>query len=482
MEYPREYETYWTRFRDLSIVICGDGRDPRTGYTAICGAPGAGGNANGRTVLLRNGEIVATSYWRFPDANAGHTMWFDLVLRKQGNTIEFWVEGRRVITFTDAQPLDGGVPGVLTVNNGVAIARARLAFANPPAPRTDPQVTLDDPWYPAWANVGRPLALEFPRTFATSGKPVHLQAVPREVPPEEKAAPVADGMRVTITPQAPGDHWYQVRATDGGTASPAFHVTLPVFTPSLKRDDSHAVVLYRFDEEKGNIIKDHGAGPAADLVIPKEAPVAWQPGQGITVHGPGRIMTKDGVPKLMAVAQKKACSIEVWFAPDTMYPPTYWLGGLLEWGLPNEVRNFAVGQLWWDLILSPYGTTFKPWSGRATVNAKVLRTGLQHAMITWDGTVTRSYVNGRQVGEARSPWREAQWHPDAPLIVGSLAAGQPNYQVDIARAYQIGTWIMPNRPEMQHCFLGSLYLAAVHDRCFTPDEVQRNYQAGPSAR
>jgi len=482
MEYPREDETYWTRFRDLGIVICGDGHDPRTGYTVIAGAPGAGGNPNGRTVLMRNGKIVATSYWRFPDANAGHTNWFDMILRKRGNTVEFWLEGQRLMQFQDDQPLDGGVPGVLAVNNGVAVARARLAFANPPTPRTDPQVTLDDPWYPFWGNVGRPLTLDFPHTFATSGKPVHLEAVPRAVPPEEKATPAVAGTRVTITPQVPGNHWYQVRASDGDATSPAFHITLPVFTPSLKRDDSHAVVLYRFDEGKGSVIKDYGAGPAADLIIPKDAPVDWVPGQGITVHGPGRVMTKDGVPKLMSVAQKKTCSIEIWFSPDTMYPPTYWLGGLLEWGLPNEVRNFAVGQLWWDLILSPYGTTFKPWSGRATVNNNVLRTGLQHAMITWDGATTRSYVNGNLVGTSQAPWREASWHPEAPIIVGSLAAGQPNYQLDIARAYQIGTWIMPNRPEMQHCFLGSLYLVAVHDRCFTPDEVQKNYQAGPSAR
>ncbi|MHB0938512.1 MAG: LamG-like jellyroll fold domain-containing protein [Armatimonadota bacterium] len=482
MEYPREDETYWTRFRDLGLVICGDGHDPRTGYTAIAGAPGAGGNPNGRTVLMRNGAIVATSYWRFPSANAGHTAWYNMILRKRGNTIEFWIEGQRVLQYQDEQPLDGGVPGVLAVNNGVAISRARLAFANPPVLRADPQVILDDPWYPAWGNVGRPLTLDFPHSFATTGKPVRLEATPRAVPPAEKAAPVVNGTRVTITPQTAGDHWYQVRASDGSATSPAFHIALPVFTPSLKRDDTHAVVLYRFDEEKGGVIKDHGTGPAADLVIPKDAPVEWLPGQGITIHGPGRIMTRDGVPKLMSVTQKKTCSIELWFSPDTMYPPTYWLGGLLEWGLPNEVRNFAVAHIWWDLILSPYGTTFQPWRGRATVNKEVLRTGLQHAMITWDGTTTRSYVNGKLVGESRNAWREAQWHPDAPLIVGSLAAGQPNYQVDIARAYQIGTWIMPNRPEMQHCFLGSLYLAAVHDRCFAPDDVQRHYQAGPSAR
>jgi hypothetical protein len=482
MEYPREDETYWTRFRDLGITICGDGRDPRTGYTGIVGVPDAGGNPNRRSVLMRNGQIVATSGRRFPIADAGHTMWFDLMLRKRGNTVEFWIEGRLEMQFTDDRPIDGGVPGVLAVNNGIAVARARLAFANPPAPRTDPQLTLDDPWYPAWANVGRPLLLDFPHAFATTGKPVRLEVAPRAVPEAEKAAPAVDGTRVSITPKSPGKHWYQVRASDGKYASPAFHISLPVFTPDLGRDDSRALVLYRFDEGEGNVIRDHGSGPAADLVIPDDAPVARLPGQGITIHGPGRIMTKEGVAKLMAVAEKKACSIELWIAPDTMYPPTYWLGGLLEWGQPKEQRNFAVAHLWWDLLLSPHGATFHPWRGRAIVNKRVLRTGLQHVMVTWDGAVTRSYVNGEIVGTSQVSWRETQWDPAAPLVVGSLAEGQPNYHADIANAYHIGQWIMPNRPEMEHCFLGSLYLAAVHDRCFPPEEVRNNYQAGPSAR
>jgi len=482
MEYPREDETYWTRFRDLGVIICGDGHDPRTGYTGILGAPDANGNPNRRSVLMRNGKIVATSYWQFPDPNTGHVMWFDLMLRKHGNTVEFWIEGQRAIQFTDDQPIDGGVPGVLAMNNGVAVARARLAFANPPVPRADPQLTLDDPWYPAWANVGHPLTLGFPHSFATSGKPVHLEAVPRAAPGEEKAAPAVEGMRVTIVPRAPGNHWYQVRASDGSYTSPAFHITLPVFTPSLGRDDSHALVLYRFDEEKGNVIKDHGTGPAADLVIPEGAPVERLPGQGITIHGAGRIMTKEGVAKLMALAEKKACSVELWIAPDTMYPPTYWLGGLLEWGLPNEVRNFAVAHLWWDLLISPRDSTFHPWRGRDIINARVLRTGLQHVMVTWDGAVTRSYINGNLVGTSQTSWQQTKWSPEAPLIVGSLAAGQPNYREDICNAYNIGTWIMPNRPEMEHCFLGSIYLAAVHDRCFTAEEVERNYKAGPSAR
>jgi len=482
MEYPRETQNYWERFRDMGIVICGDGHNPRLGYTAICGTSefGMGGK---KTVLLRNGAVVGTADiggYEAIDTDA-HTGWLNLELRKRGKTVELWVEGRKAISFTDNDPLEGGVPGVLAVNNGIAVARVRIACANPPVPRTDPLVTLDDPWYPAWANVGRPLTLEFPRSYATSGRPVTLAVEPREVPTAEKAVPEVKGSRVTITPQVSGNHWYRVTATDDATRSPAFHITLPVYDPARGRDDSHALVLYRFDEGQGNVIKDHGQGAPADLVIPDGAPVEWLPGQGITQHGLGRIMTKDGAAKLMAIAKTNACSFEFWIAPDTLHPPTWWLAGLLAWELPNEQRNITVSHFWASLAIAPHGATYCGNAGGAVYGWGPLD-GLRHVMVTWDGAVTRCYIDGNEMQQFHIPWHTDAWNPAAPLLLGSLAEGEPNYHEIMANFGGISLAIMPNRPEMQHCFLGSFYLAAIHDRCFSADEVKRHYEAGPSAR
>ncbi len=35
---------------------------------------------------------------------------------------------------------------------------------------------------------------------------------------------------------------------------------------------------------------------------------------------------------------------------------------------------------------------------------------------------------------------------------------------------------------MQRNYLGTYYLVAIHDRCFSAGEVLRHYQAGPSAK
>ena len=367
MEYPRERQVYWhgERERDYAITICGDGQDPHSGYAGIYGADQSFSTPDKRSVLLRNGVEVGSAPFTPPTDGEGHTAWFHLELRKYGNTVEFWVRDQLAVRFVDPQPLEGGVPAVWTSDNAMAVARARICFANPAQARDDTQVSLDDSWYPCWADIGRPLTIAFPHAAASSGQPVHLSVKAREIPGAEHAVPQVQGMQVTLTPQVAGDHWYEIRAGDGTAQSPPFHLTFPVFTPSLKRDDSHAVVLYRFDEGQGNVIKDHGAGAPADLIIPDKAPVAWRTGQGLWLHGWGPIQTAGGVPKLMALAQHNAATLEAWIDTDTVCPPTDWLGGLLAWERPREERNIVIAHMCYHLVVMPAGTTFEPWHGGA---------------------------------------------------------------------------------------------------------------------
>jgi len=482
MEYPRQRRTYWAddRFSDYALTICGDGHDPRSGYAGIFAAARSVDAHDRRTVLLRNGVEVGSVLIPPPDSGLGHTAWYHLQLFKHGAVVELWVNGARAVTFTDPAPIDGGVPAVWTTDNGIAVARARLCYANPPVARVDPRVTIDDPGYPTWANVGQPLTLDFPHACSSSGQPVTLAVTARQAPAAEPALPAVKGTRVTFTPRAPGTHWYQITARDGAVSSPAFHLLLPAFTPSLGRDDTHAVVLYRFDEGRGTVVKDHGAGAPADLVIPATAPVAWKSGQGLWVHGPGPIQTAGGVAKLMALAEKKAATIELWLDADTLYTPTDWVAGLLAWELPHEQRNFAIAQYNFYLAVATPGVTFEPSQGSTFTH--VMRTGLLHVVVTWDGTLTRYYVNGDLKGTVTRDWQPTRWSAAAPLLLGSLAEGQPNYHDRIARFLGPRPDILANAREMNHCYLGTFYLAAVHDKCFTDEEVKRHYQAGPSAR
>ena len=83
MEYLRERDYYEQRFRDVAITICGDGYNPRSGYSAIYGAPDADGTPNKRTVLMRNGVVVASRPESIAGKDANHHHWFNLQLRNR---------------------------------------------------------------------------------------------------------------------------------------------------------------------------------------------------------------------------------------------------------------------------------------------------------------------------------------------------------------------------------------------------------------
>ena len=377
-------------------------------------------------------------------------------LRKHGNTVEFWVEGRKALSYTDSQPIAGGIPAIWTTDNGIALARATIRYATPPQPAELPRVVLETPDYPEWVNLGHPLTLDLGQTWSTTGKPVTLKAAPksgRDVPKGDEDAVTVNGLRTTFAPKHLGNHWYQLTATDGATTSPAFHLTAPVFNPALGRDDAHTLILYRFDEGDGATIHDRAAiKPALDIAIPQDAPVQWQPIQGLTLRGVTKLTTAPAL-KLAAIADKGTCTMEAWVSTDTLYPPSGWTGSLMSWEATFNQPNLA-------FMHRSQSNTFNTRGASGELRQAIwggYRTGLQHYVATWDGKVITGYINGALVYSAAFPITPALWAKDAPLWIGSVNNGQFN-------------------------FLGTLYLLAIHDTCLTADQVKRHYQAGPSGR
>ncbi len=482
MEYPREREIYDNRYRNFAVTICGDGRDPLSGYAGIFGVPDETGAPNRRSVLLRNGVEVGSTTITVPGRGAAHREWFNLMLKKRGNVVELYLEGRLAITYTDPKPLAGGVPAAWASDNCISMARARVLFANPPQHRQDPTVLIDMPWYPEWANVGAPIALSFPESWSTTGWPVFLEATAKVMPTEDPATRLAlpitdglhiatakavdpkaadiliDGLDVVATPKVAGEHWYEITANDSENASEPYHLSFRAFNPAVGRDDRHALVLYRFDEGAGETIYDYSnIAPALDLTITNPAAARWVPGQGLTqmsIADP--IMSAKTAGKLMTIAQTKQCTIEAWISTDTIYPPTGWIGCVMALESTGiDKRNFALGHQSGSLLLSPRATPITVGDNRNLI-APGFRTSLQHYVVTWDGTNTRCYINGVKVADKIIAWQPEQWTRDAMLVLGN--------QLDLGRAY-----------------LGTYYLLAIHDRGFSDDEVKQHYDAGPSA-
>jgi hypothetical protein len=167
-------------------------------------------------------------------------------------------------------------------------------------------------------------------------------------------------------------------------------------------------------------------------------------------------MTMEPAEKLMGIAQTKQCTIEAWLSTDTVYPPTGWMGCIFTWEQSQEKRNFALGHQSTSWMLAPRNTPLVVSDARNHISAG-FRTSLQHYVITWDGTTTRSFLNGVKQIQKAVAWQPETWAKEYPLLLGN--------QVDNSRSY-----------------LGTYYLLAIHDRCLSEDDVKRHFEAGPSAK
>lgn len=120
---------------DAALTICGDGKSLGTGYTFIAGA-----DDNTRSVLMKNGQIVASSSEpaaimpRLTDGNPGndamHRRWWFARVDKSGGKISCYLDDKLVLSYNDDAPLQGGQTAIWTLNNGIMLARVQLYYQN----------------------------------------------------------------------------------------------------------------------------------------------------------------------------------------------------------------------------------------------------------------------------------------------------------------------------------------------------------------
>jgi len=122
--------------RDVGLTICGDGVNLASGYTVIVGA-----EQNQKTALFRNGTLVATTRdsgallpkgymhgrGRGDQLHSQHRGWVHLRLGRHGRRVRLYVWDTLAIDYEDPEPLPGGHAGIWSVENGLLLAKVRLA-------------------------------------------------------------------------------------------------------------------------------------------------------------------------------------------------------------------------------------------------------------------------------------------------------------------------------------------------------------------
>lgn len=119
---------------DLNCAIAADGQDLTSGYNFMFG-----GWDNQYTRLLRGNEVLAeTTEHLIPRSSSIHRRWFNLRIQKSGPRIRCWMDGTQLFDVSDPQPLTGGRLALWTYDNGMAVARVRIASnevrPGPPSP------------------------------------------------------------------------------------------------------------------------------------------------------------------------------------------------------------------------------------------------------------------------------------------------------------------------------------------------------------
>jgi len=113
---------------DINLTICGNGRDPSSGYSLIFA-----GRDNTTSLLLRKEEVVAENpAFKFINPTSGneafHRHWFHLRLEKTGGHLRALIDGQVALEYQDPDPLPGGQVALWTWNNGLMVARARVWY------------------------------------------------------------------------------------------------------------------------------------------------------------------------------------------------------------------------------------------------------------------------------------------------------------------------------------------------------------------
>jgi len=133
--YRRGGGSYHKYVQNFCLALCADGKDLSSGYALIFG-----GDKNTRSMIVRDGKVVAEAPVGIPARRNIHRKWFRLRGERLGNRIRFsaFMQDRRDrpedqllrLEYEDPDPLPGTRVAVWTYNNGMLLARTRIASAS----------------------------------------------------------------------------------------------------------------------------------------------------------------------------------------------------------------------------------------------------------------------------------------------------------------------------------------------------------------
>ena len=213
--------------------------------------------------------------------------------------------------------------------------------------------------------------------------------------------------------------------------------------------------FYSFDDESGPLIKDRsGLGQPLNLRISNPKSVRRSSGR-LEVRGKTSIRSDRPATRLnQAIRRSGELTVEAWIQPartDQTGPARI----VSISGSPNE-RNFTLGQDGdkFDVRLRTAKTSTNGIPSIST-SARSLNTRLTHVIYTRDRSGrSRIFLNGQKKLEKNVGGNLSRWNDQFPLSIANEVSGDRQW-------------------------LGTFHLVAIYNRDLSPEEVVRNFKAGP---
>lgn len=275
-------------------------------------------------------------------------------------------------------------------------------------------------------------------TFATMGPPTITAGA--RAGDECDTGPESPG----VTPVISGS--VSVAARDLETEEPTERVT------------GGLVVLYDFAERSGAVVHDSsGVGPALDLKIVDTGRVEWtESSNGVVFTSPGdAIRTPSGATKVQdALSATGSFTVEAWVTPSNLTQRGPARIVTMSEGTGRRQVNFHLGQ---EGTAASFRlrTTCRSVTWVNVPNAFTNTVEPRHVVVTYDGAVKRTFVDGvaQEAAEAIKGGL-SNWNSDYPLVIG-------------------------NEATLDQPFLGRVFLVAIYERVLSGDEIRQNFIAGP---
>jgi len=110
--------------RDFNVTLGADGSDINSGYTFLFG-----GWDDTATAIVRHNKVVARSSYVIPRDSNIHRRWFYVKAEKRGSVLNYWIDGTRILTYTDPDPLPGNRIALWSWDCGIMVSRVRIGAA-----------------------------------------------------------------------------------------------------------------------------------------------------------------------------------------------------------------------------------------------------------------------------------------------------------------------------------------------------------------